>query len=106
MPTFVITGSYSSKAAADMLANPRDREQLAKSIVESAGGTLVSFHVTTGPTDILMLVEVDKVERLMAGLVVAAASGSFTGLETQRAFTSAEFTGIQKAAQGLANPYA
>ena len=52
LPIVVITGSYSSKAAADMLANPRDREQLAKSIVESAGGTLVSFHVTTGPTDL------------------------------------------------------
>ena len=53
-----------------------------------------------------MLVEIDKVERLMAGLVVAAASGSFTGPETQRAVSSAEASGIRKAAQGLANPCA
>ena len=52
------------------------------------------------------MVEVDRVERLMAGRAVAAASGSFTGLETQRAVSSAEVSGIRKAAQSLATPYA
>ena len=79
---------------------------MARPIVESAGGRLLSFHVTTGPTDILLMVEVDDIESLVAGLVVAAGSGSFTGLQTQRAFTSAELTDIQKKAQSLANPYA
>ncbi|MEM1428728.1 MAG: GYD domain-containing protein [Pseudomonadota bacterium] len=105
MPTYVVTGCYSSQAAADMIANPRDREGLARTIVESAGGALHSFHVTTGATDILMMVEVDDVESLIAGLIVGAGSGNFTRLETQRAFTSDEFTAIQAKAQQIANPY-
>ena len=52
------------------------------------------------------MVEIDRVERLMAGRVVAAASGSVSGPETQRAASSAEVSGIRKAAQGLATPRA
>ncbi len=105
MPTFVVTGSYSAKAAADMLDNPRDRESLARGIVEAVGGSLDAWYVTTGPTDILMMVTVDSVEDLMAGLIVGAGSGNFSGLETQRAFTSAEFTKMQEKAASIRASY-
>ena len=52
MPMVALTGRNSSRAAADMLAHPRDREARATPIVESAGGRRVSCHVTTGPTDL------------------------------------------------------
>ncbi len=101
MPKFIVTGSYSAKAAADMVENPRDRESLAKVIVEAAGGTLDAWYITTGPTDVLMIVTIDDIQSLLAGLVVGAASGNFDGLETQCAFTSDEFTEVQKKASTL-----
>ena len=105
MPTFVITGSYSVKAAADMLDKPRDREQMARGIVEAAGGTLNGWWATTGPTDFLMIVTTDDIGKLMAGVMVATGSGNFSGLQTQRAFSSQEFSAIQEHAQGLKSAY-
>lgn len=101
MPTYIVTGSYSAQAAADMVENPRDRESIAKAIVDAAGGTLDAWYITTGPMDVLMIVTIDDIDSLMAGLIVGASSGNFTDLQSQRAFTNADFTRIQEKASTL-----
>lgn len=101
VPTYIVTGSYSAQAAADMVENPRDRESIAKAIVDAAGGTLDAWYITTGPMDVLMIVTIDDIDSLMAGLIVGASSGNFTDLQSQRAFTNADFTRIQEKASTL-----
>ena len=105
MPRFIVTGCYTASALQGMMANPSDREAAARDIVSKAGGTLESYHVTTGPTDILMVISIDDVTSLGAGLMVAGAAGAICNVQTQRSFTSAEFTKMQEKAAGLAASY-
>ncbi|MCB1355468.1 MAG: GYD domain-containing protein [Maritimibacter sp.] len=105
MPRFIFSACYTSDAIKGMLANPSDREAATRAIVEAAGGKLVDYYITTGQKDFLMVVDIDEVKDLMAGIMVAGASGAITNPETIRAFSSAEFNDMQKRAQGLAASY-
>lgn len=106
MPRFIVTGSYTASAIKGMTANPQDREAAARKLVEAAGGKLEAFHITTGPFDFLMTISIEDVTGLLAGLMVAAGAGAISNPQTVRAFTSDEFTAIQKKAGSLASSYA
>ncbi len=105
MAMYIITGNYTGDAMRGMIKEPSDREAAVRPLVESAGGRMISLLITTGETDLSMVVETDDVEGLMAALMVAGASGSVSNLKTVQAFTSAEFMPAQKRAQGIASNY-
>ena len=105
MPRFIFTGCYTSDAIKGMLAKPSDREAAARTVVEAAGGKLVDYYGTTGPKDFLMIVDIDDARDLLAGIMVAGASGMISNPETIRAFSGADLTEIQKKAQGLTAAY-
>jgi len=105
MPRFIFTGCYTSDAIKGMLAKPSDRAAVARAVVEAAGGTMVDYYATTGPKDFMMIVDVDDVTDLLAGVMAAGASGAISNGETVRAFSSAELTDIQIKAKGLASAY-
>ena len=105
MPRFVVTGCYTAAAIKGMLANPSDREAAARAIVEGAGGTLETFFMTTGPSDFLIVVSIDDVTDLLAGLIAVGGSGAVSGLQTIRAFSASEFTAMQKRAGEIAGSY-
>ncbi len=102
MPLFVITGSYTAAAMNGMIAHPSDREAATRSIVEASGGKLLSYYVTTGDNDFMMIAESNDGSDLLAPLMVAGASGTVSNLKTVRAYTSAEFTAAQKKAGQIA----
>ncbi len=62
-------------------------------------------YVTTGPSDFQMIISIDDVSSLLAGLMVAGGAGAIANIETQRAFTSEEFTEMQKKAAKMAASY-
>lgn len=105
MPTFIVTGNYTASAIQGMLKNPSDREAAARAIVEASGGKLETFYLTTGDSDFSIKVTIDDAADLMAGLMATAASGSVSNLKTIRAFTSSEFTEMQKKAGQIAKSY-
>ncbi|WP_114285995.1 GYD domain-containing protein [Candidatus Halocynthiibacter alkanivorans] len=105
MATYIVTGNYTSEAIKGLIAAPSDRSVAVKSIVESAGGSLVSYLVTTGESDFSMVVSTDDVEGMLAVLMVAGASGGVCNLKTIQAFSGAEFEAAQKRAGGLAAGY-
>ena len=105
MPRFIVTGCYTGVAFKGMMENPSDREAAARAIVEAAGGKLESFHLTTGPTDFLIVVTIDDVTSLLAGLMVTASTGAVENLQTRRAFTADEFMQMQKKAASLKSSY-
>ena len=106
MSKFIVTGSYSAAAMKGMIAHPSDRETATRALVEAAGGKLVTYLLTTGDNDFLMIVETDDVRKMLPALMVAGASGSVNGLKTVQAFTSAEFTAAQNAAGEIMMRYA
>ena len=106
MARYIVTGSYTAAAMKGMLAKPSDREAATGALVEAAGGKLLSYYVTTGDSDFLMVTESDNLKNMLAALVVAGASGAISGLRTVQAFTAAEFMSAQKRAGEIAMKYA
>lgn len=105
MPRFIVSGKYTASAMKGMLERPSDREAAARAIVEAAGGKLESFYLLTGDSDFSIKVTIDRVEDLIAGLMVTGASGAVSNLKTVRAFTADEFTEMQKKAGSIAKAY-
>ncbi len=105
MPRFIVTGSYTPSAIKAMVEKPSDREAAARAIVEAAGGKLESFYMTTGDNDFSIKVSIDDAADLIAGLMATGASGAVSNLKTIRAFTSDEFTAMQKKAGAIAKAY-
>ncbi|EPX84801.1 hypothetical protein Salmuc_01374 [Salipiger mucosus DSM 16094] len=88
-----------------MIDTPSDREAATRALVEAAGGKLETFYLTTGDNDFSLKVTIDDASDLLAALMVAGASGAASNLKTVRAFTSEEFTEIQKKAGSIAKAY-
>ena len=63
---------------------------------------MISYYLTTGDNDFMMVIESSSAASMLAPLIVAGASGSVTGLKTVQAFTSAEFMDAQKRAGTIA----
>jgi uncharacterized protein with GYD domain len=105
MPRFIVTGCYTAGAMKGMMAKPSDRGAAAAKIAEAAGGKMEHYFVTTGPKDFMMVVSIEDVKSLAAGLMVAGATGAISNVETIRAFSSEEFLGVQKKASSIASAY-
>ncbi len=105
MALYIISGNYTQSALKGMLARPSDREAAARTLIESAGGALQSFHLTTGDSDFTMTVRSDNLPRTLSALMVAGAAGAIANPRTVQAFTSAEFLAMQKQAGDFAQAY-
>ena len=58
---------------------PEDREAAVRKVIEAAGGKVISFYVTTGETDFLLISEANEAEAIIASLMTAAAAGTISG---------------------------
>ena len=105
MPRFIVTGCYTAAALKGMAASPSDREAASRAVVEAAGGTQEAFYMTTGATDFMIVVSIDDVTSLLATLIAVGGSGAVSNLQTVRAFTSDEFTAMQKRAGEISGSY-
>ncbi len=105
MPRFIVTGCYTAAALKGMAASPSDRAAASNAIVEAAGGTQEAYYMTTGETDFMIVVNVDDVSELIAGLIAVGGTGAVSGLKTVRAFSAEEFTAMQKRAGEIASSY-
>ncbi len=87
------------------MAHPSDRFEASARIAKAGGGTLEHDFVTTGPTDVMMIVSTDSadIDGLMAALMVAGGSGAITSMQTVRALTAAEVTAVQARAGRIAS---
>src|SRR6478609_3627180 len=57
MPIYILRGRYSSEALKGMIASPEDREAAISKVVEKAGGKLLSYYVTFGEDDWLVIMD-------------------------------------------------
>ncbi len=105
MALYIITGSYTPAAMKGMMGNPSDREAAVRPLVEATGGKMVSYHITTGDSDFMMMVDTPDGAGMLAPLIVAGASGTVSNLKTVQAFTSAEFMAAQKKAGQIAGGF-
>ena len=105
MPTFIITGNYTGQAIKGMISSPSDRAAAVKPLVEAVGGKLVSYYVTTGETDFLMICEGAEGVDIIPALMVAGASGTVSNMKTVQAYSSSEFVAAQEKASSLSSSF-
>jgi uncharacterized protein with GYD domain len=76
-----------------------------RKLIEGAGGKVISFYMTTGDTDFLLIAETDEAEAVIAALMASSSAGSISHVSTVRAWTAAEFKGIAERAGKAAKAY-
>ena len=105
MPTFVTTGRLTKAGADGLMAKPEDRMPALKALADASGATILSYYLTTGRTDFVMITEGPSMEYAVSAIMVAMSSGSVTDVETVQAWTSAEFADMAKKAGQIAGNY-
>src|SRR5206468_7574150 len=84
---------------------PEDREPAVRKLIEGAGGKVISFYMTTGDTDFLLISETDEAEAVIAALMASSAAGMISNVATVRAWTGAEFKSVADRAAKAAKSY-
>ena len=105
MPIYITRGRYSSESIKNLVAKPEDRTAAVKKLVEAAGAKLVSFYVTLGHYDFLLITEAPSAKEASAFILGAASAGAVTDVETSEAFTGAEAHQVVATAAKAAGKY-
>jgi uncharacterized protein with GYD domain len=90
MGIYITQGNYTGSAMKGMVNNPEDRERVVAGLMESVGAKLLQYYVTTGEYDFLVVTESNSLQDIVAGLMVAGASGGVTNMKTVQALTTQE----------------
>jgi uncharacterized protein with GYD domain len=77
-------------------------EQVVRKLIEEAGGKVISFYMTTGDTDFLLISEANEAEAVIAAVMAASAAGMISNVATVRAWTGAEFKSVADKAAKVA----
>ena len=105
MSTYIVQGRWTPNAIKGMLAHPEDQAGALKKLYDATGGKLISYYITFGEYDFLIVAESPNEKAVLSGLIVAAAGGAVTNLKTTLAVTTAEAKEAFEAAKGLIPTY-
>ena len=90
MPVFITQGRYTQPAIKGMVSNPEDRAEAVRGLMERNGGRLLSYYVTFGEYDFLVISEAPNESSILSTLAIVGAGGGVTDLKTTLAVTSAQ----------------
>ena len=105
MPTFITQGRYTPEAVRGMLSNPdEDRAASLAQLFAASGGKLLSYYMTFGDSDFVVVSE-GPYEGVAPSTIVTAASGSVTELKTTIAVPATEMKTLLAKAGKLATGF-
>jgi uncharacterized protein with GYD domain len=104
MVRLVTRGRFTHDFVKAIVGAPEDREPAVRKLIEGAGGKVISYYVTTGETDFLLISEANESEAVIAALMAASAAGTITHLSTVRAWFKGIAERAGKAAKGYRPP--
>lgn len=91
MAVYITQGCYTEHAMKGLVDHPEDRGPAVGALIEAAGGKMLSYYLTMGEYDFLIVTEADPGRAdMLSALMVAGASGGVCRLKTVQAFTTAE----------------
>ena len=105
MIRLISRGRFTHDFVKALIGAPEDREPVVRKLIGDAGGKVISYYVTTGETDFLLISEADEAEAVIAALMAASAAGTISHVSTVRAWTAAEFKGVAERAGKAARTY-
>lgn len=89
MPIFITQGRYTQQALKGMVEKPEDRQNEVKGLFKRAGGKMLSYYMTFGEYDFLIVAEAPDETTMLGVLATAASGGGVTDLKTTVAMTTA-----------------
>jgi uncharacterized protein with GYD domain len=105
MVRLITRARFTQNWAKGFVDAPEDREPTIRKFVESLGGKLINLYFTTGDSDLLLIMEGNDAESLIAGLLATTAAGMTSDVSTTRAWTGAEFKAVAEKASKAAKAY-
>ena len=105
MIRLVTRGRFTHAYVKALLGAPEDREPAVRKLIEEAGGKVISFYMTTGDTDFLLISEANEADAVIAALMASSAAGMISNVATVRAWTGAEFKSVADRAAKAAKSY-
>jgi uncharacterized protein with GYD domain len=105
MVRLVTRGRFTHDFVKAIVGAPEDREPVVRKLIGDAGGKVISYYVTTGETDFLLISEANEAKAVIAALMAASGAGTISHVSTSRAWTAAEFKGIAERAAKAASGY-
>ena len=105
MPLFITQGRFTSESIKNLLAHPEDRFDVVAKFAKKAGCKLLSYYVTQGDHDFLVIYEAANAQDAAAFILATAAAGSVTDVKTVGAMTTAEAKQAYAAAGKAAGSY-
>lgn len=99
MGHYFVEGSFTAAAAKSLVAAPGDRSVVAKTLVESMGGTFHSYFFTFGDSDDIVLAEFPDDTAAMATGIALGASGAFSKSKVTKLMTRSEAQAAMTRAQ-------
>ena len=105
MPLYIAQGRFTRDAVKGMLQTPEDRTESVARLFESLGGRLISWYMTTGDYDWMVVAEAPDAQSSMAASVAALAGGGVTDVKTCLALDGAEAQAVFARAQEAARSF-
>lgn len=100
MATYLVQGSYTPEAWANLIANPHDRAEAVRPVIEKLGGKILHAWFAFGDHDVIVIGELPGNVEAAALSLAAAASGAFRSMKTTPLLSTAEgIEAMKKAAK-------
>jgi uncharacterized protein with GYD domain len=90
MPIYISQGRYALNAVKGMMAKPEDRSKAVAKLMKDAGGKLLSYYLTFGEYDFIVIAEAPNESAMASVLLAAISGGGVTDVRTTVALTPAE----------------
>jgi uncharacterized protein with GYD domain len=98
MPHFLIRIKQTPETFSHLIANPEDRTNAARALIEGGGGKLHGYWYAFGEYDVVVLTEFPDNVSAAAVIAKVASSGAWSGGETTVLLTVAEMVEAYKRA--------
>jgi len=105
MPIYISRGRFTTDAIEGMMANAENREEAVSNLFRSVGGRLISWYLTFGPHDWLVIGEFPDNKSAASAILAAAGGGSLSHIETTVAMTAEDATTTFEAAGKAARTF-
>jgi uncharacterized protein with GYD domain len=105
MTTFITQARFTKDGLKGMVASPEDRAEVVGRLIGEVGGKLISYYMTSGDYDVLLIFEAASYEDVVPALIVAAAGGGVADLKTVIALKSSDMKSAFTKAGSIALSY-
>jgi uncharacterized protein with GYD domain len=105
MTKYALFFSYTAEAWSGMIANPNDRSNAVRTILENMGGGLDSMYYMFGDRDGFVIFDAPDSDAAAALALLVTSTGAFRSAETHQLIAPADLLGVLSKANAAKGSY-